>query len=49
MSIYAGMDVSDKSTICVVITEGSVIRCDVAASDPDALDKCFSRHGPGPT
>lgn len=47
MSIYAGMDVSDKSThICVVDAEGAVIRRDVVASDPDALGKWFDRHCP---
>ena len=38
MPIYAGLDVSDKTThICVVDAEGAVMRRDVVASDPDAL------------
>ena len=45
MSIYAGLDVNDKTThICVVDTEGKVRRRDVVASDPDVLAKWFSRH-----
>jgi transposase len=40
MTIYAGLDVSDKTThICVVTSEGDVVRRDVVASDPDALAK----------
>jgi hypothetical protein len=40
MSIYAGLDVSDKTThICVVDVEGKVLRRDVVASDPDVLAK----------
>ena len=40
MAIYAGLDVSDKTTrICVVDAEGVVIRRDVVASDPDLLAK----------
>lgn len=47
MSIYAGLDVSDKTThICTVDVEGSVIRRDVVASDPDALAKWLERHCP---
>ena len=38
MSIFAGLDVSDKSThICVVDAEGGVLRRAVVASDPEAL------------
>lgn len=48
MTIYAGMDVSDKSThICVVDGEGVVMRRDVVASDPDILAKWLKRHCPG--
>lgn len=48
MTIYAGMDVSDKTThICVVDGEGLVLRRDVVASDPDVLAKWLKRHCPG--
>jgi len=48
MPIYAGMDVSDKTThVCVVDAEGTVIRRDVVASDPDVLAKWLKRHCPG--
>jgi transposase len=47
MTIYAGLDVSDKSThICVVDAEGSILRRDVVASDPDVLAKWLKRHTP---
>lgn len=47
MSIYAGLDVSDKTThICVVDAEGAVLRRDVVASDPEVLAKWFNRHCP---
>ena len=36
MTIYAGLDVSDKSThISVVDGQGAVVRRDVVASDPE--------------
>jgi transposase len=48
MTIYAGLDVSDKSThICVVDAEGAVIRRDCVASDPVVLAKWLRRHCPG--
>lgn len=48
MSIYAGLDVSDKSThVCLVDAEGEVLRRDVVASDPEALAKWLERHCPG--
>src|SRR5439155_948764 len=48
MTIFAGMDVSDKTThICVVDGEGVVVRRDVVASDPDVLAKWLKRHCPG--
>lgn len=48
MTIYAGLDVSDKSThICVVDVEGAVIRRDCVASDPVVLAKWLRRHCPG--
>ena len=47
MSIYAGLDVSDKSThVCLVNAEGEVLRRDVVASDPEAMAKWFERHCP---
>jgi predicted NBD/HSP70 family sugar kinase len=40
MTIYAGLDVSDKTThVCVVDGAGGVIRREVLASDPDTLAK----------
>ena len=48
MRIYAGLDVSDKTThICVIDGEGAVKRRDVVASDPDILAKWLKRHCPG--
>lgn len=45
MSIYAGLDVSDKTThVCVVDVEGRVLRRDVVASDPGVLAKWLNRH-----
>ena len=47
MTIYAGLDVSDKTThICVVDADGAVLRRDVVASDPDVLAKWLGRHCP---
>lgn len=47
MSIYAGLDVSDKTThICVVDVDGKVLRRDVVASDPEVLAKWLNRHCP---
>lgn len=44
MSIYAGLDVSDKMThICVVDVDDKVLRRDVVGSDPDALAKLLRR------
>jgi transposase len=46
MAIYAGLDVSDKTThICVVDINGKVVRRHVAASDPDVLAKWFNKNG----
>jgi transposase len=48
MTMYAGLDVSDKTThICVTDGEGAVIRRDVVASYPDVLAKWLTRHSPG--
>jgi len=47
MSIYAGLNVSDKTThICVVDVDGRSVRRDVVASDPDVLAKWLNRHYP---
>lgn len=47
MSIYAGLDVSDKTThVCVVDAEGTVLLRDVVASDPDLLAKWLKRRCP---
>ncbi|MFC4290810.1 transposase, partial [Sphingorhabdus arenilitoris] len=48
MSIFAGLDVSDKTChICVVDGGGVVIRRDVVASDPDVLAKWLAKHAAG--
>ncbi len=48
MTIYAGLDVSDKTThICVVDAEGAVLKRDVVASDPDILAKWLAKHCSG--
>src|SRR5215203_5713016 len=48
MSIYAGLDVSDKTThVCVVDADGGVLKRDVVVSDPDALAKWLAKHCPG--
>ncbi len=47
MSIYAGLDVSDKTThVCVVDGEGAVLRREVLASDPDVIAKWLGRYCP---
>jgi transposase len=47
MTVYAGLDVSDKSThICVVDGDGAVLRRDVVASDPEVLAKWLGKHCP---
>lgn len=48
MTIYAGLDVSDKAThVCLVDGDGAVVRRDQVASDPDVLARWFKRHAPG--
>lgn len=48
MTIYAGLDVSDKTTqICVVDGAGSERWAGVCASDPDVLAKTLRKHAPG--
>lgn len=47
MSIYAGLDVSDKTThICVVDADGTVLKRDVVASAPEVLAKWLGKHCP---
>lgn len=47
MAIYAGLDVSDKTThVCVVDAEGAVLRREVLASDPDIIAKWLARYCP---
>jgi transposase len=48
MTIYAGLDVSDKTThICLVDGEGAVLKREVIASDPDILAKWLAKHCSG--
>jgi transposase len=48
MTIFAGLDVSDKSThVCVVGSEGAVLKRDVVATDPDVLAKWLAKHCAG--
>ena len=48
MSIFAGLDVSDKTThVCVVDADGVVLKRDVVASDPDLLAKWLGKHCSG--
>jgi transposase len=48
MSIFAGLDVSDKTThLCVVDADGVILKRDVVASDPDLLAKWLGKHCPG--
>ncbi|MHA6766987.1 hypothetical protein [Sphingobium ummariense] len=48
MSIFAALDVSDKTThICVVDADGLVLKRDVVATDPDLLAKWPGKHYPG--
>ncbi|WP_395334663.1 transposase [Novosphingobium sp. BL-8H] len=48
MPIFAGLDVSDKTThVCVVDADGVVLKRDVVASDPDLLAKWLGNHCPG--
>ena len=47
MTMYAGLDVSDKTThICVIDGDGGVVRRDVVASDPQVLARWLKRHCP---
>ena len=47
MTVYAGFDVSDKTThICVVDADGGVVRRDVVATDPAVLAQWLGKHAP---
>lgn len=48
MAIFAGLDVSDKTThVCVVGDDGTILKRDVVASDPDLLAKWLGKHCAG--
>lgn len=48
MTIYAGLDVSDKTThVCLVDAQGAVLRRDVIATDPEVVARWLKRHGTG--
>ena len=48
MTIYAGLDVSDKTThVCLVDAQGAVVRRDVIATDPEVVARWLKRHGAG--
>lgn len=45
MTVYAGLDVSDKLThVCVVDGDGAVVRRDAVASDPAVVAQWLGRH-----
>jgi transposase len=47
MTIYAGLDVSDKQThVCVVDAEGAVVHREAVASDPEVIARWLGRHCP---
>jgi transposase len=48
MTVYAGMDVSDKSThICVTDGDGAAVWQGACATDPDVISRTLRRHAPG--
>jgi len=48
MTMYAGLDVSDKMThVCVVDGDGLIAWRGVCASDPEVIAKTLSRRAPG--
>jgi len=48
MTIYAGLDVSDKMThVCVVDSEGTCLWRGACATDPDVIAKTLGRHAVG--
>src|SRR6185369_2805918 len=45
MTIYAGLDISDKSThICVMDSEGEIVWRGVCATDPEVLAFTLRKH-----
>lgn len=47
MTMYAGLDVWDKSThICVVDGAGKIMWRGVCATDPDVLSRTLRKHAP---
>jgi transposase len=48
MTVYAGLDVSDKTThVCVVDGEGVIVWRGVCATDPEVIAKTLGRHARG--
>ena len=48
MAIYAGLDVSDKSThVCMVDGEGAIAWRGMCATDPEVIAKTLARHAGG--
>ena len=48
MTIYAGLDVGDKTThVCVVDAGGGFVWRGECATDPDVLAKALRKHAPG--
>lgn len=48
MAIFAGLDVSDKTThVCLVDDGGAILKRDVVASDPETLAKWLTKHCEG--
>ena len=48
MAVYAGLDVSDKTThVCVIDGEGAAVWRGVCATDPEEIAKTLRRHGGG--
>ena len=48
MTLYAGLDVSDKTThVCVVDGDGALKWSGVCATDPDAIAGTLARHAKG--
>src|SRR4051812_12252165 len=48
MTIFAGLDVGDKSThVCVVDDEGTIVWRGECATDPEVLAKTLRRHASG--
>jgi transposase len=48
MTLYAGLDVSDKSThLCVVDAQGAVRWRGICATDPEVVAVTLARHAAG--